>query len=101
MQFNYRAMELTDRYEISSSAIYRDEDDGAFLFDPESGNLKYLNLSAKELFLMIDQNNDITQLIQHLQDIYPDADKDQIQKDVEEFIQQLEENGFITAVAAQ
>jgi hypothetical protein len=88
-------MDLTKKFVKNPSIVYREEDDGAFLFDPETGNLKYMNHSAKEAFLMLNGQKDVSRLIQYLLTLYPDVDFKQIQKDIGSFIEQLEVNGFI------
>ena len=79
--------------------VYREEDDGAFLFDPNTGNLKYMNRSARLIFGMLDGRHDTDQVIRKLQEEYTDAGADQIRKDVDILLAQLKENGFISAVA--
>jgi hypothetical protein len=88
-------MDLTKKFVKNPSIVYREEEDGAFLFDPETGNLKYMNHSAKEAFLMLNGQKDVSRLIQYLLTLYPDVDFKQIQKDIGSFIEQLEVNGFI------
>ena len=88
-------MDLTKKFVKNPSIVYREEEDGAFLFDPETGNLKYMNHSAKEAFLMLNGQKDVSRLIQYLLTLYPDVDIKQIQKDIGSFIEQLEVNGFI------
>jgi len=90
-------MGLTKKFVKNTSIVYREEEDGAFLFDPETGNLKYMNLSAKEAFLMLNGQNDVSRLIQSLVDLYPDADIKQIRNDMGTFLEQLEVNGFISS----
>ena len=90
-------MDLTKKFVKNPSIVYREEEDGAFLFDPETGNLKYMNHSAKETFLMLNGQKDVSRLIQYLFELYPDADFKQIQKDIGSFIEQLEVNGFISS----
>lgn len=90
-------MDLTKKFVKNPSIVYREEEDGAFLFDPETGNLKYMNLSAKETFLMLNGQKDVSRLIQYLLMLYPDVDFKQIQKDIGSFIEQLEVNGFISS----
>jgi len=90
-------MDLTKIFVKNPSIVYREEEDGAFLFDPETGNLKYMNLSAKETFLMLNGQKDVRRLIQYLLMLYPDVDFKQIQKDIGSFIEQLEVNGFISS----
>ncbi len=90
-------MDLTKKFVKNPSIVYREEEDGAFLFDPETGNLKYMNHSAKEAFLMLNGQKDVNRLIQYLLTLYPDMDFKQIQKDIGSFIEQLEVNGFISS----
>ncbi len=90
-------MDLTKKFVKNPSIVYREEEDGAFLFDPETGNLKYMNHSAKEAFLMLNGQKDVSRLIQYLFELYPDVDFKQIQKDIGSFIEQLEVNGFISS----
>ncbi len=94
-------MDLTQRFNRNNSIIFKEEGDGAFLFDPEIGNLKYMNSSAKETFLMLNGQKDVSQLIHHLLGLYPDIDPKQIQRDVENFLKELEENGFIFSLDAK
>jgi len=91
-------MDLSQLFSRNNSIIFREEGDGAFLFDPETGNLKYMNSSAKETFLMLNGQKDVSQVIHHLLGLYPDIEPKQIQMDVEDFLKQLEENGFISSL---
>lgn len=91
-------MDLTKKFVKNPSIVYREEEDGAFLFDPETGNLKYMNHSAKEAFLMLNGQKDVSRLIQYLFTLYPDVDVKIIQNDVEIFLKQLKENRFISSL---
>lgn len=91
----FKLMDLMIRFRPNDHIVYREEEDGAFLFDPETGNLKYMNRSAKKIYLMLNGQNDTDRIIGNLQDLYPDAGTKQIREDVEILMQQLEENGFI------
>ena len=94
-------MAPNQRFTINKEIVYREEDDGAFLFDPDSGNLKYMNLTGKETFLMFKKKGSFSQAIAHIHGQYPDVDPEQIQKDMEVFVGQLEENAFITSVVRE
>lgn len=88
-------MNAAQRYIKNNNIVFREEDDGAFLFDPDTGNLKYLNNSAKETFLIIDGQNDLNQIANRLLELYPDEDAEQVQNDVESFLQELLSNSFV------
>ncbi|MCP4683039.1 MAG: PqqD family protein [Desulfobacterales bacterium] len=90
-------MDSLIRFRPNDNIVYREEEDGAFLFDPDTGNLKYMNRSAKEIYLMLNGSNDIDIVIRNIDDLYPDAGMKQIREDVEILMRQLEENGFISS----
>jgi len=88
-------MNSAQRYIKNNNIVFREEDDGAFLFDPDTGNLKYLNKSAKETFLMIDGQNDLSRITNRLLKLYPDEDSEQVRNDVESYLQELLSNSFV------
>lgn len=87
-------MNSAQRYIKNDNIVFREEEDGAFLFDPDTGNLKYLNKSAKETYLMLNGQNDLNQVSNRLSELYPDAGSEQIRNDVVSFLQELLENSF-------
>ncbi len=96
--FGFKVMDLLIRFRPKDHIVYREEDDGAFLFNPETGDLKYMNRSAKEIYLILNGQNDINQLALHLHNISPDANIKQIQEDIKTLLEQLEESGFISSL---
>ena len=88
-------MEFEKRYRQNEEIVFREEDDGAFLFDPDSGDLRYLNQSGKETFLMLGENQDVNRVIHRMIELYPDVEPQKIEADVEDFVKDLEENRFI------
>ena len=87
-------MDHNQRFTINKEIVYREEDDGAFLFDPDSGNLKYMNLTGRDVFLMLREKGDFNETIGHIHGQHPDVDLAQVRKDVKTFLEQLKENGF-------
>ena len=77
--------------------VFKEEDEGAFLFDPENGNLKYINHTGKELFFLLDHHDDAQQLVDMLIQRYPEAESHQLKADVTDFLHQLKEGGFIVS----
>ena len=88
-------MAYQDRYRKRESIVYREEEDGAFLFDPDTGNLKFMNRTGRETFLMLDGRSSVDHLLQRLRETYPDAEPLKIRQDVESFLIELVENDFI------
>jgi hypothetical protein len=91
-------MDDTGRFQVKRGIVFREDDEGAFLFDPDTDNLKYLNETAKETFLLLEKRGSLNRVIQGLCDNYPGIERARIQRDIVSFIVQLEANGFITAI---
>jgi hypothetical protein len=88
-------MDLTQKFERNKNIVYREEDDGAFLFNPETGNLKYMNRSGRETFLLLSDQQDLSQVVDYMLGLFPDVKHRRIKKDMETFLKELEENGFL------
>ena len=88
-------MDLTRKFEKNINIVYREEDDGAFLFNPDTGNLKYMNRSGRETFLLLSDQQDLNQVINYMIELFPDVNRRRIEKDMKSFIKELEENGFL------
>jgi peptidyl-tRNA hydrolase len=88
-------MDLTQKFERNKNIVYREEDDGAFLFNPETGNLKYMNRSGRETFLLLSDQQDLNQVVNYMLGLFPDENHRRIEKDLESFLKELEENGFL------
>jgi len=91
-------MDLKQKYQKNKDIVYKEEEDGAFLFDPATGNLKYMNRSGRETFLMLGNRQDVNQVIDGLLGLFPDVDRHRIANDLEAFLFELEENGFISGL---
>jgi hypothetical protein len=88
-------MDLTQKFERNKNIVYREEDDGAFLFNPETGNLKYMNRSGREAFLLLIDQQNLNQVVNYMLGLFPDVNHRRIEKDLESFLKELEENGFL------
>ena len=88
-------MESEKRYRRNEDIVFREEDDGAFLFDPDSGDLRYLNQSGKETFLLLGEDQGLNGVIRRMIELYPEVEPKKIEADVKDFVKDLEENQFI------
>jgi hypothetical protein len=91
-------MDLTQRINKNESIIFREEEDGGFLFDPETGNLRYINHTAREAFLLLEGETQISNIAQWFHGSYPEIDEKDIEKDLISLFKELEENGFISVI---
>jgi len=88
-------MDLTKIFMQNNKIVYREEDDGAFLFDPDTGDLRYMNRSGRETFSVLKGDKDIKQVVHYMLELYPEVEPTQMQSDVEDFLKGLEEIHFI------
>ncbi|MBW1696667.1 MAG: PqqD family protein [Deltaproteobacteria bacterium] len=86
---------MSCRFRKNEHVIIREEQGGAFLFDPQTGNLKYMNPTGKEIFLMLETGNTETEMVETFKRRYPEISSEQCRLDVQSFLKQLEENRFI------
>ena len=92
-------MDLEKKFRPNKDIVFREEDDGAFLFDPDSGDLRYLNQSGKETFLMLGEDHDVSKVIDRMMELYSDVEPQKIEADVKDFVKDLEEDRFILPVS--
>lgn len=90
-----RTLELNDRFKKSQNIVYKEEDDGAFLFNSEDGNLKFMNHTAKAAFLLLEAGKDVSEIVNEMTGVYPEIDANRIQEDVESLLKELQGHGFV------
>lgn len=80
---------------LNENLVLREEfDDWAIVFDPDTGNTFTLNPIAVMILKLIDGKTTIKTIINNLQENFENIPKD-VDKDVNEFISNLENQGFI------
>ncbi len=82
------------KFYFPENIVYREEDNGAFLFDANTNNLKAVNESGKDI---LDNIIDITfeNLINKLLEMYEGVSKEQLETDVKNFLTELISFGFL------
>jgi hypothetical protein len=83
------------RYELLDHIVFRPESDGGFLFDPQNGNLKYLNHTAREIYQLLENRSDLETLANAMTGRYPDQSPDKLREDIAVFLESLAANHFI------
>jgi len=77
------------------SLVFREEDDGAFIFDPIRDELRCTNESGALVFQWLDGKTSVEDIVKKLNALYPEPDADSMAKDVHAFIEDLKRRGFI------
>ena len=79
-----------------SESIFRKEEDGAFLFDPKNGNLKYINCMGVNIYQLCNGGRSVTEITSLVAENYSDIPEKQIKEDIKKFLQDLIEMKFVT-----
>ena len=88
------------KYLVNPDVSFRQEgDDGAILFNPDSDSLEVVNPVAAEIWTFLAAPRTRAEVVAHLCAVCAGAAREQVEKDVEEFIGALVEKGFIGVVA--
>jgi hypothetical protein len=75
--------------------VLREEDDGAFLFDPDSGRLCYLNAVGITIWRMCGQPIKRAEIVDKICKDFPDIPEKQVSDDCAVFLGDLDRLGFI------
>ncbi len=89
---------LKNNYYLTQNpeSIFRKEEDGAFLFDPKNGNLKYINCMGVNIYQLCNGNRSVTDITSVVVENYRDIPEKQIEEDIKNFLKELIEMKFVT-----
>ncbi len=85
-----------DHLTQNPESIFRKEEDGAFLFDPKNGNLKYINRMGVNIYQLCSGNKSVTDITSVVVENYRDIPEKQIEEDIKNFLKDLIEMKFVT-----
>lgn len=80
---------------VKDDIVFREEDDGAFLFDPIKDNLRCLNETGAAVFRELNGKNSIDDIVKKLKSIHTEIDEEKIREDIISFIKDLRIRGFL------
>ena len=84
-----------ERLSRNTDCIFREEEDGAFLFDPESGNLKFINSMGVNIYQLCDGKMTVGDITLLVSENYKDISGKKIEDDVKIFLQELVKMEFL------
>jgi hypothetical protein len=85
----------TDRLVQNHESIFRKEEDGAFLFDPETGMLKYINNMGVNIYQLCDGGMTVGDITAMIIENYTGVSGDQIENDIKRFLGTLVEMKYL------
>ena len=87
----------TREVNIKQEIVLREEDDGAFLFDPDTGRICYLNELGIVIWKSCGESKTPDRLIDEISSDYPEIPKERISEDCLKFLEDLDRLGFLEA----
>jgi len=85
-----------ERISIKPAIVFREEDEGAFLFDPDTGRIYYLNEVGMTIWKICKKPISQKQIISEICSEYPEVSEEKISCDFINFINDLEGLGFLS-----
>ena len=79
-------------------SLREEDEDGALLFEPDTGKIVVLNLTGVELWKRLKEPNDIKSLKSYIIENFSETDNHDVEKEINEFITQLKELEFIKEI---
>lgn len=81
---------------VKDDLVLREEDDGAFIFDPIQDILQVLNETGVFVFKELNGKNSIDDIAKKVLSQYSEVEVEDAKKDVETFIEQMKGRGFLS-----
>jgi hypothetical protein len=89
----------TEKFICNPDVVLREEDeDGALLFNPDTNQVKVINNTALYIWKLCGSSCSLTELVANLKEAFDEVPADQVEKDVQSFIADMIESGFIGKV---
>ena len=85
----------SEKVTINPDIVLREEDEGAFLFDPDSGRICYLNDLGIRIWKLCQKPVETESIVQTISAEYPDIAPERISEDCCSFLDDLREFGFL------
>lgn len=89
------SLKKIERLSQNTDCIFREEEDGAFLFDPESGNLKFINSMGVNIYQLCDGKMTVGDITSIVSENYKDISSKKIEDDIRIFLQELVKMEFL------
>lgn len=84
---------------INPEIVLREEDEGAFLFDPDSGRICYLNEVGITIWKLCRKPIETDRITKEISSEYPEITPEQISNDCLSFLDDLKNFGFLATGA--
>jgi hypothetical protein len=87
------------RFIRNPDVVIREEDeDGALIFNPDTDQIRVLNLAAFFIWNLCDGSNDLAGIVSAVRKSFDTVPDDQVDQDIKEYIEGMIASGFIGTV---
>jgi methyltransferase-like protein len=89
---------MIDYPKVDDKIVFREEGEEAFLFHPDTGNIKVLNSTGTFIWKLCDGKHSKEKIINKIVENFAVDSKDTAAKDLEEILKDLTNSNFILKV---
>lgn len=87
---------IVPKYIKNPDVVLREEDqDGALLFNPDTNQIKVLNVTGLFIWKLCDGNRDLPAIVKALQESFEKVPKNEANKQVKEYLDEMKTAGFV------
>lgn len=87
---------MKDKPKVSNSAVFREEGDEAFLFNPDTGDIKILNSTGVFIWKLCDGKHTKKDMTNKIVDNFDDIEsKIAVEEDLNRFLEDLGKGGLV------
>ncbi len=87
------------KIKVKTDIVLREEEEGAFLFDPNTGRICYLNTLGVEIWKSCNKLMTFERIVDKISLDFTDISREQITEDCMKFLQDLDSFGFLAGEA--
>jgi len=88
-------MPSNDNPKANSKIVFREESEGALLFDPDTGMVKVLNDTGKLIWANLDGKTSQDSLVEKIKKAFDISDEKKIREDLDKFLVDLRKMKFV------
>jgi hypothetical protein len=91
----------SEKLTTNPDIVLREEDEGAFLFDPDSGRICYLNDLGITIWKWCQESTQTERIVHAISTEYPEIAPERISEDCCSFLDDLQDFGFLTKTTSE
>ena len=86
---------MGEYYIANPEVVFREEEEGAFILDPETGELKILNETGAFIFKLCDGKHTEDDIVEMVAREFEVDNREKVRGDVRDFLEELKEKNLV------